>query len=284
MSNKMRKRLPALAVFLVCALWCVAPRLLRAQQVSIAFQAVPSDVVTQRMQRIRSKNAEREAELKKMFGEAGCKPYQVQEQIVSRNDPPNVTCTLPGSTNSLIIVGAHFDKALTGNGAVDDWSGASLLPSLYQALQDSPRRHTFMFVGFTDEEESAAGSAFFVAHLPEDRRSAIKAMVNLQCLGLGPTKVSPRLASKELLGPLASITKTMHADLKAVNVVSIGNDDTLAFREKKLPVITIHSLTEETLVIINSPRDDLTAVHMDRLYESYTIITEYLAYLDEVLD
>jgi hypothetical protein len=284
MPKKMSQRLPALAVFLVCVLWCAAPRLLWAQQVSISFQAVPREVVAQRLQRLRSKNAEREAELKKIFGEAGCKPYQVQEQIVSRNDPPNVTCTLPGSANSLIIVGAHFDKALTGSGAVDDWSGASLLPSLYQGLQDSPRRHTFMFVGFTDEEEGAAGSTFFVAHLPEDRLSAIKAMVNLQCLGLASTKVSPRLASKELLGPLVSITKAMNADLKAVNVALIGNDDTLAFREKKLPVITIHSLTEETLPIINTPRDDLTAIHLDKLYEAYTVITEYLAYIDEVLD
>ena len=31
--------------------------------------------------------------------------------------------------------------------------GASLLPSLFQALKDAPRKHTFTFVGFTNEEK-----------------------------------------------------------------------------------------------------------------------------------
>ena len=284
MATRTGRRLSALAPCLVCVLCCAAPRLLLAQELTVVFRTVPREVVIQRLQRLHLENAERERELKRMFGEAGCKADQVQEQIVRPRDPPNVICTLPGATNSLIIVGAHSDHAEQGTGAVDDWSGASLLPSLYEGLQDSPRRHTFMFVGFTDEEEGAAGSGFFVLHLPEDRLSAIKAMVNLQCLGLGGTKVSPGLASKELLGPLVSITKTMNADLKAVNLVSPGNDDTSAFRVKKIPVISIHSLTQETLIIINSPRDDITSVHLDKLYESYSIVLEYLAYIDQVLD
>jgi aminopeptidase-like protein len=248
------------------------------------FQAVPREVVVQRLQRLHSKNSEREAELKTMFGEAGCKWDQVQEQIVGRRDPPNVICTLPGTTNSLIIVGAHFDHAEEGAGAVDDWSGASLLPSLYQALKDTPRRHTFMFVGFTGEEKGLAGSNLYVRHFPKDRLSTIKAMVNLECLGLGSTNVWAHAADKDLLGALIDVTQSMHADLRRVDIGRGLDDDTHAFRDKKLPVITIHSVTQATLPILHSEQDNVAAIHLDDLFESYRVVSEYLALIDKVLD
>ena len=112
---------------------------LLAQTRSVVLQLVRHDVIAQRLRRLHPKDADRETELKTIFGEAGCPADQVGEQIVRHKDPPNLMCTLPGSTNSVIIVGAHFDHADEGMGAVDDWSGASLLPSLYQSLGQRPR-------------------------------------------------------------------------------------------------------------------------------------------------
>ena len=40
-------------------------------------------------------------------------------------------------------MGGHFDLAEKGNGVVDNWSGSSLLPSLYQRLKSVSRRHRF---------------------------------------------------------------------------------------------------------------------------------------------
>ena len=63
---------------------------------------------------------------------------------------PNVICTLKGSVpdEGAIVVGGHFDLVEVGTGAVDDWSGAVLLPSLYQTLTAQPHRHDFVFVAF----------------------------------------------------------------------------------------------------------------------------------------
>ncbi len=257
----------------ICSLW--------AQNVSVELYVISPEIITERLRRLHLKNAERETELKIMFEDAGCKA--VEEEIVVRKDPPNITCTLPGTTDSLIIVGAHFDHAEKGDGAVDDWSGASLLPSLFQALNDTPRKHTFVFVGFTDEEKGLVGSNFYVKHFPKDRLSAIEAVVNLECLGLAPTKVWAHVASPELLDYLVMVTRYMHADLQAVNVDKVGNDDTQAFRDKKLPVITIHSVTQETLSILHSGKDNLTAIRPDDLYNSYRVIAGYLASIDKVL-
>lgn len=262
----------------------ISATLLVAQKTRIVLRPVEQDVIAQRLQLLHSKDADRETELKTMFTEAGCLADQMEEQIVRHKDPPNLICTLPGSTNSTIIVGAHFDHADEGLGAVDDWSGASLLASLYQTLREGTRKHAFAFVGFTDEEKGLVGSNFYVKHLTKEKLSAVKAVVNVECLGLTPTKVWASTANPKLLSDLLKVTASMNTKLNGVNVERVGNDDTQAFRDKKVPVITIHSITQDTLPVLHSRRDNLAAINVDYLYESYRVVAVYLAYIDQSLD
>jgi Zn-dependent M28 family amino/carboxypeptidase len=243
---------------------------------------LPREIIVQRLQRLHAQDAEREAELKAMFNEAGCNRDQIQEQMVRSGDPPNVVCTLPGKTNALIIVAAHSDHVEKGTGAVDDWSGASLLPSLYQTLKQTQRKHTFQFVGFTDEEKGLVGSNFYVRRLSEDERASIKAVVNLECLGVSYTKVWAHMANPELLDDLVKLTESMHVRLQKVNVESIGNDDTQAFRDKDIPVITIHSITQQNAHILHTAQDNLEAIDLGDFFETYRVVAAYLSYIDDV--
>jgi len=263
---------------------CSGSLSLPAQEVTFKVGVVPQEVVARRMNRLRLKDAQREAELKAMFEEAGCAADRIAEETVRPKDPPNIICTLPGTTNSLIIVSAHFDHARKGDGAVDDWSGASLLPSLYEGMKVSPRKHTFQFIGFTDEEKGLVGSGFHVKHLTEEQLSTIKAVVNLECLGLASTEVWAHVADSRLLEDLGRLSLSIHMPVKRVDVQKVGNDDTQAFRDKKIPTITIHSLTQATLPILHSRKDILGVVDVKRLNASYGLVAQYLAFLDRVLD
>ena len=98
-------------------------------------------------------------------------------QKVDGSGLPNLVCTLPGTEDSVIIVGAHFDCVDLGEGVVDNWSGASLLPSLYEGVRDLPRRHKFVFIGFTDEEKGLVGSESYARRLPREDRAKVRAMV-----------------------------------------------------------------------------------------------------------
>ena len=71
---------------------------------------------------------------------------------------------------------------------MDDWSGTSLLPSLYTALKEQKRRHTYVFVAFASEERGLVGSAYFVKKLSAEQKSSLRAFVNLECLGLTRSK------------------------------------------------------------------------------------------------
>src|SRR5208337_1846504 len=205
----------AVSVLLFCSL--------AAAQVK--FRQVERGVVESRLKDFAAKNDEREAEIKKLFAESGCKGSHLSEQTVRSKLPPNVICVLPGQTDEVIVVGAHTDKVDAGDGVVDNWSGASLLPSLYQSLDAEPRRHTYVFIGFTGEEKGLVGSDYYAHKLSPEQRAKIAAMVNMDTLGVGPTKVWASHADKALLRALSQTAAGMKLPLAAVNVDGAGSTD-----------------------------------------------------------
>src|SRR5579875_633332 len=153
------------------------------------FQEIAPRILEQRLKSAPRNNEERAKTLRAMFRAAGCGSTDLAEQLVHKGKPPNIICKLPGETSGLIIVGAHLDHVRRGDGIVDDWSGTSLLPSLYQSLRPQSRRHTFLFIGFTEEEKGRRGSKFYVKTLASGFVRRIRAMVNLECLGMNPPEV-----------------------------------------------------------------------------------------------
>jgi len=106
---------------------------------TVRSRPLPQQVVESRLQRYAGDDAQRAATLKEVFAEAGCTGSHLTEQPVKGSKLSNIICVLPGSGDRIIIVGAHYDHISAGDGVVDNWSGASLLPSLYEAIKIDPR-------------------------------------------------------------------------------------------------------------------------------------------------
>jgi len=111
----------------------------------VRFHPVPQNTLVERLASAPLKNEDRQQRLVEMFAAVGCK---AELQPVKHTDLSNVICVLPGTSQDAVIVGGHFDKVDRGKGIVDDWSGASMLPSLYESLDTFQRHHTFIFIGF----------------------------------------------------------------------------------------------------------------------------------------
>jgi len=255
-------------------------------QVTVQFTQVPPvsvEIVEQRLGAYVTRNDQREPAIRKLFEDAGCAGEKLTEQPVKTLKAPNLICTLAGETESEIVVGAHFDLVEAGNGVVDNWTGASLLPSLYQALAGVARHHTFRFVAFGGEETGMVGSKAYVKQIGKTHEPVI-AMVNMDTLGLGETEVWASHADPKLVRLLQQTALAERLPLSVMNVDNIGSTDSESFREKNIPAITIHSLTPATLPILHSPRDRIDEVHRDRYYRSYLLVLEYLAVLDQKLD
>jgi hypothetical protein len=250
---------------------------------SVRYNPVSRQVVEKRLGQYSGNNQEREVTLKKLFAEAGCDSQHLSEQPVKGSKLPNVICSLAGSSDKLIIVGAHFDKASEGDGVVDNWSGASLLPSLYEAVKAAPRKHTYIFIGFTDEELGEIGSHFYVHQMTKAQVAATDAMVNMDTLGLAPTEVWTSHSDERLTAALAYIANRLQVHLSGMNVEEVGTTDAEQFSQRHIPRITIHSLTQETwnAHILHSPKDKISAIKLDDYYETYRLLGAYISYLDQ---
>jgi hypothetical protein len=265
----------ALIACLVCS-WCATAQ--------TQFRLASNEVVEGHLKSFSTKNSEREALIRKWLAESGCKDSNLTEQSLERRLPPNVICVLPGETPEVILVGAHTDHVDEfGDGVVDNWTGASLLPSLLYSLSAQPRHHTFVFVGFAAEEKGLIGSEYYADHLTAEQRARIAAMVNMDSLGLGPTEIWASHADKTLLDLLAAIAAATKLPAGTVNVDNVGSADSESFARYHVPRITLHSVTQATWGILHSPRDRMNVIKMKDYYDSYHLIAAYLAYLDDAL-
>lgn len=272
--------LPAKIVATAALTFCLS----NAVAEEIRFRTVLRPVIETRLAKYSGSNSERENHLKQMFRDAGCDDQHLSEQVVKGSKLPNVICVLPGSSQRYIIVGAHFDRVPEGDGVVDNWSGAALLPSLYESVKGQPRLHTYIFIGFTDEEKGDVGSAFYVRQMSKEQVEETDAMVNMDTLGLGPTEVWGSHSDKVLVGALGYIANRLSLPLGRVDVERVGSTDSESFATRKIPRITIHSLTQKMwdARILHSSKDKVSAMQMHDYYATYRLLAGYVAFLDQL--
>jgi Iap family predicted aminopeptidase len=249
---------------------------------TVKFTALSAGVLEDRLRLAHPKIAERYKRLRGLFEETGC--VNLTEQKVRGSKEPNLVCAVDGSGASprTILVGAHFDCA-GGDGVVDNWTGAILLPSLAKFLREETPRHTFRFVGFAAEEKGLLGSAAYLKQLSEEERQRIAAVVTMDSLGLTSTKFWPNSSNQDLVLMGARLAHAMKLDFAGVNVDRVGTTDSMTFHKAGIPVLSLHSVTQETLQSINSSRDVWTSLSWKDYYDTHRFVSALLVYLDRTL-
>ena len=258
--------------FCVAALWVAGA----GQKV----QFVPEDKgeILQRFKEMPLSDGERAAIIKALFIQEGCNGSLLHEQPVEGSDVPNITCLLRGEGEETIIVGAHYDRTSSGGRRIDNWSGASLLPAIYHSLHSRKRRHNFLFVAFADKGDELTGARCFAGNLSASQLQSAEAMVNLDVLGLSPTKVSSSNSDKDLVHDLVVMEYALKLPASQIDMDTAGSTDSEPFASKQIPHITIHSLTQQNLAAGSA-----TAFQPNNYYNTYRLVCGYLAYLDTIL-
>ena len=96
----------------------------------------------------------------------------------------NAVAELPGATDEIIVVGAHYDGHDVAQAAIDNGCGVAVLLEAARALMPhAPHfRRTVRFVAFAQEEQGCLGSSAYVnGHRTEWSRHRF--MVNLDVIG-----------------------------------------------------------------------------------------------------
>jgi hypothetical protein len=257
------------------------------------------------------------AQLKQTFTDLQCS--HLREQPLTEGQ--NLLCTLPGTASSTlpplrtglparsdpefgtILFLAHYEHEGPGQSAVDNWSGAIMLPFLYHALVAEPRHHTFLFAEVDGE---AGAKALFNSFTPEERR-AIKGVVALNSLGLGPAQfysdandtngmrlidtssitradqIHNACAFFPLCNALLGAANDLRAPAPAYAIPGgwLKIDDTLEFRHHSIPSILIHSVNFGTRNLPGSDRDTPSVIDSDSYFNTFVLLSYYAAELDK---
>jgi hypothetical protein len=244
----------------------------------VQFTPAEKAAVLERMKTIPETNAARALTLKELFSNAGCNGKSMVEQKVDGVDTPNIICRLGTEEGDTVIVGAHYDRNSSAQRPLDNWSGAAILPALYQSLRNRKRNHSFVFVAFADSGVNTAGAAFFVKHLSQTQLAHTEAMINVDALGLSPTKVWSAHSDKDLVHSLMVMVYALKLSASQIDIAAAGATDSDPFAARHIPQITIHSLTQQ-----NVTTGATTQFRPNNYYDTYRLLCGYLAYLDQTL-
>jgi hypothetical protein len=231
------------------------------------------------------------ARLRSAFADAGCNKNLMATQPVTgrrHTHGSNLICTWPADSPATIVVLAHYQHQGQGEGAVENFSGAILLPYLYLAIQARPRLNTWVFA----ECDGKSGVAAYVASLSREQKRHIRAVISLDGLGVGSVLryFTPSPENDDLSAPdvhlqiallLASLSDPRVPRPLPTNPLHwLPLDDTARFRFSHIPGIVLHSIPENNATLPDSSRDTSAAIDPNAYYLNYRAIAVYLVGLD----
>lgn len=106
------------------------------------------------------------------------------DAVLDQRTARNVVGTKPGGPQT-IVIGGHLDSVPAGPGGNDNASGTAVMLELARVLAERPSPFTIKFVAFDAEEIGLLGSAHMVGQLTEEERRSVRAMINLDMVGVG---------------------------------------------------------------------------------------------------
>lgn len=212
------------------------------------------------------KNNERLEAVKMLFRKMGAADSDIK--VEKLKDVSNVIVTRQGKSEETVVLGAHYDKVSDGCGAIDNWTGIVVLANLYRTLKDLDTQKTYVFAAFGKEELGLLGSDEMARSIPKEQRAKYCAMVNFDSFGLGFPQVMTNISD----GKLIDLAKEAAAEMKlpfAQAVIENASSDSQSFRNRKIPAIGIHGLSDKWRDYLHTTKDRVENVNIRSVYLGY---------------
>jgi aminopeptidase YwaD len=150
----------------------------------------------------------------------------------------NIIATGKGEGAPVLIFGAHYDSVEAGPGANDNASGVAVMLELARVLAREGFPLSVRFIAFGAEEQGLLGSREYVSRLSPAGRSAIRAMVSLDMVGVGD-----RLrfgGSERLLDKSLAVARGLGLAASALGGSGAGASDHASFLAADIPAVLFH--------------------------------------------
>lgn len=223
------------------------------------------------------KQDERLDAVKRLFVKMGVPAEDIRSE--KTKDAQNVIFTKRGTSAETIIVGAHYDKVSSGCGIIDNWSGVVILAHLIRTMMSMKTEKTFVFAAFDREEDGLKGSKAMAKDISKESLGNYCSMVNLDSFGLGYPMIVENLSTDRM----TKYAKELGTELKVpvTPVILPGvNSDSLSFRDRKIPAITISALSDDWPKYLHSENDTIENTNVASVTIGYLFSLELVARID----
>lgn len=273
----LRNKLLLRRVLLVCFVLNFANQVFGQQQTNSLIST--EEAVAESVKLAPCKAEDRLASVKKLFAQTGAKEDEITVEKYNKDKISNVVVRKKGKSAETVVVGAHFDKTDEGCGAIDNWTGVTIIAHILKSLRQIETEKSYVFVAFDQEEKGLLGSDAMAKAIAKEDRKNYCAMINFDSFGLGAPIILQNASSSKMI----SAAKKLGAEnnFKLVDVAISGADsDSSSFRNRDVPAITFSGLNGDWQKYLHSSGDKLEKINMKSVYLGYRFGLMFAAKVD----
>ncbi|CAN5766520.1 hypothetical protein BH24ACI3_BH24ACI3_14360 [soil metagenome] len=217
--------------------------------------------------------------VRQLFKSAGATDEEILIEKFDKDKTSNLVVRKKGETDETIIVGAHYDRTDSGCGAVDNWTGVSIISHIYKSLRPLNTKKSYVFVAFDREEVGLIGSKQMVKTMPKEQIEKTCSMINFDSFGQALPMALRNASSPKLVKLAENLGTENKFKFQAVTIEG-ASSDSASFQDKKIPAITLSGLGGDWMKVLHTSSDKIDKVNMESVYLGYRFGLIYLAKLE----
>jgi hypothetical protein len=166
---------------------------------------------------------------------------RVRGRFVPNRRERNVVAELPGETDEIVVVSAHYDSVWRGPGVIDNASGVEGVRRIAERLVGRKHPRTAAFIAFASEEIGLIGSHHLVWEWKlRGRLKKVVGCVNLDCIAHGD-KLELMVGPDELRGRAVEAARRLGLDERyELSVIGpAAGTDHYYFSQEKIPAVSV---------------------------------------------
>ncbi len=186
----------------------------------------------------------------------------------------NVVCDLPGKTDELIVLTAHYDSTSLSTGAYDNMSGCIGLLGIAQEFTRRTHRYGLRLVFCGSEERGLLGSkAYCIRH--EKSLDRVVLNINLDMIGcIMGNFIACCTAEEKLVHFIEYLASIYGFDMKARQ--GVYSSDSTPFADKGIPAVSFARIAPQNTATIHNSYDTLKVMSAAQLEKDIDFLNAFV--------
>lgn len=185
----------------------------------------------------------------------------------------NVIAELPGETDEVVVLTAHYDSTSLSTGAYDNMSGCIGLLGIAEYFRTCPHRYGMRFVFCGSEERGLLGSKAYVAAHEEDLKKAVL-NINLDMIGCTMGKFIACCTAEEKLVHYISYL-SCEAGFGVSPYQGVYSSDSTPFADQGIPAVSFARIAPSNTATIHNRFDTLAVMKPEQVQRDVDFLISF---------